>query len=171
MLGETLVLGGDQHAPVNRVDQIHRDRQPPLAVGRKKAAQHRAVPRQHQHRQAAAALEGGWREGEAGGDQECDEHSRRANPQNLAPLSPQICPLSALGGGEGWGEVGDSRALAYAHLTLPTASRWVPSLSPLKGGEGMRAEPPYLHRGCTLSVPIAVRPVVSGSYMSSTTRA
>src|SRR5207253_3258828 len=44
--------------------------------------------------------------------------------------------LSALGGGEGWGEVGDSRARAGTHLTLPSAARWVPSLSPLKGGEG-----------------------------------
>src|SRR5207245_549848 len=41
--------------------------------------------------------------------------------------------LSALGGGEGWGEVGDSRARAGTHLTLPSAARWVPSLSPLKG--------------------------------------
>src|SRR6266700_3388323 len=28
-------------------------------------------------------------------------------------------PLSAPGGGEGWGEVGDSRTLADTHLTLP----------------------------------------------------
>src|SRR3989442_14527590 len=44
-----------------------------------------------------------------------------------------------LGGGEGRGEVGDSRALADAHLTLPTASRRVPPLSPLKGREGKPA--------------------------------
>ena len=44
--------------------------------------------------------------------------------------------LSALGGGEGWGEVGDSRARPGPHLTLLSAARWVPSLSPLKGGEG-----------------------------------
>src|SRR5205807_8036629 len=31
-----------------------------------------------------------------------------------------IYPLSAPGGGEGWGEVGDSRAPAGAHLTLPS---------------------------------------------------
>ena len=49
--------------------------------------------------------------------------------------------LSAPGGGEGWGEVGDSRALADTHLTLPTAPRWVPSLSPLKGGEGKCRRP------------------------------
>src|SRR5216683_5320984 len=46
-------------------------------------------------------------------------------------------PLSAPGGGEGRGEVGDARALADTHLTLPIALRWVPSLSPLKGGEGV----------------------------------
>ena len=42
-------------------------------------------------------------------------------------------PLSAPGGGEGRGEVGDSRALA-----APTSpSRFAgPSLSPLWGGEG-----------------------------------
>src|SRR5216684_8154156 len=45
--------------------------------------------------------------------------------------------LSALGGGEGWGEVGDARAPADTHLTLPIASRRIPSLSPLKGGEGL----------------------------------
>jgi hypothetical protein len=44
--------------------------------------------------------------------------------------------LSAPGGGEGWGEVGDARASAGNHLTLPAATRRVPSLSPLKGGEG-----------------------------------
>src|SRR5438093_7992574 len=43
--------------------------------------------------------------------------------------------LSAPGGGEGRGEVGDSRALASAHLALPRCAR-APSLSPLKGGEG-----------------------------------
>src|SRR5436309_3205907 len=37
--------------------------------------------------------------------------------------------LSARGGGEGWGEVGDSRALADTHLTLPLL-RNGPSLSP-----------------------------------------
>jgi hypothetical protein len=47
-----------------------------------------------------------------------------------------LFPLFALRGGEGWGEVGDSGALAGAHLTLPVAVRRVPSLSPLKGGEG-----------------------------------
>ena len=48
----------------------------------------------------------------------------------------QSCFLSAPGGGEGWGEVGDSRALAETHLTLPIALQWVPSLSALKGREG-----------------------------------
>jgi len=52
---------------------------------------------------------------------------------------PLLGSLSAPGGGEGWGEVGDSRALADTHLTLPIAPQWVPSLSPLKGGEGFFA--------------------------------
>src|SRR5207244_3661609 len=42
-----------------------------------------------------------------------------------------------LGGGEGWGKVGDSRVRVETHLTLPIAARWVPSLSLLKGGEGI----------------------------------
>src|SRR5712691_12259016 len=42
-------------------------------------------------------------------------------------------------GGEGWGEGADSRALANTHLTLPVAAQRVPSLSPLKGGEGKAA--------------------------------
>src|SRR5439155_10628147 len=41
------------------------------------------------------------------------------------------------GGRRGRGEVGDSRAVADIHLTLPIAAQWVPSLSPLKGGEGI----------------------------------
>ena len=49
-------------------------------------------------------------------------------------IEPPIFSLSAPGGGEGRGEVGDSRALANTHLTLPIASRWV---SALKGGEGI----------------------------------
>src|SRR5207248_8973810 len=39
--------------------------------------------------------------------------------------------LSALGGGEGRGEVGDFRALAgEAHLTLPSLRRWAPPSPP-----------------------------------------
>jgi hypothetical protein len=45
--------------------------------------------------------------------------------------------LSALGGGEGWGEVGDFRSRIETHLTLRIASQLAPSLSPLKGGEGL----------------------------------
>src|SRR5438552_2412927 len=50
--------------------------------------------------------------------------------------------LSAPGGGEGWGEVGDSRALADTHLTLPSLRRWAPP-SPPKGGEGNPLVPSY----------------------------
>ena len=47
--------------------------------------------------------------------------------------------LSALGGGEGRGEVGDSGP-SPAHLTFPRLRRG-PLLSPLKGGEGFRTGP------------------------------
>src|SRR5258707_1128631 len=45
--------------------------------------------------------------------------------------------LSALGGGEGWGEVGDSRAPAGRPTSPSHAFGAGPSLSPLKGGEGI----------------------------------
>src|SRR5712692_6889574 len=45
-------------------------------------------------------------------------------------------PLSAPGGGEGRGEVGDSRALAGAHLTLPRLRRGPLPLPP-KGRRGL----------------------------------
>jgi len=49
--------------------------------------------------------------------------------------------LSAPGGGEGWGEVGDARAVADKP-TSPSHARGVgPSLSALKGGEGLCAPP------------------------------
>jgi len=44
--------------------------------------------------------------------------------------------LSALGGGEGRGEVGDSRAPAEAHLTLPIADATGPLPLPPKGRRG-----------------------------------
>src|SRR6202043_3933304 len=55
-------------------------------------------------------------------------------PPGAPPQHPPPPPPGGGGGGGGGG--GDSRALANAHLTLPIAARWVPSLSPLKGGEG-----------------------------------
>src|SRR5437763_16049820 len=61
--------------------------------------------------------------------------------------------LSPPKGREGWGEVGDSRTLADTHLTLPIAPQWVPSLSPLKGGEGrtkLAQVAQYDRRGCGL---------------------
>jgi hypothetical protein len=48
-------------------------------------------------------------------------------PHRHSPLRPR--------GRRGQGEVGDARALASAHLTLPRFGAG-PSLSPLKGGEG-----------------------------------
>jgi hypothetical protein len=50
---------------------------------------------------------------------------------------PKAHSLSAPGGGEGWGEVGDSTAPADTHLTLPLL-RNGPLPLPLKGGEGNR---------------------------------
>jgi hypothetical protein len=50
--------------------------------------------------------------------------------------------LSAPGGGEGQGEVGDSWALADAHLTLPSLTRWAPP-SPPKGRRGILSGPRY----------------------------
>ena len=47
-----------------------------------------------------------------------------------------LIPLSAPGGGEGWGEVGGSTALADAHLTLPIANAMGPLPLPPVGGEG-----------------------------------
>jgi hypothetical protein len=46
--------------------------------------------------------------------------------------------LSAPGGGEGRGEVGDSRAVAGTHLTFPIAEAMGPlPLPPQAGGEGI----------------------------------
>jgi hypothetical protein len=51
-------------------------------------------------------------------------------------ISKPTFSLSALGGGEGRGEVGARGSHGGgAHLTLSIATRWVPSL-PLEGGEG-----------------------------------
>jgi len=47
-----------------------------------------------------------------------------------------LISLSAPGGGEGRGEVGDSRAPAGAHLTLPIANAMGPLPLPPMGGEG-----------------------------------
>src|SRR6266851_5297381 len=49
---------------------------------------------------------------------------------------PQQLSLAALGGGEGWGEVGDSRAVADTHLTLPRLRRGPLPLPP----EGRRGQ-------------------------------
>jgi hypothetical protein len=47
-------------------------------------------------------------------------------------ISKPAFSLSALGGGEGWGEVGARGSHGGGtHLTLPIAARRVPSLSPL----------------------------------------
>src|SRR6266852_5279429 len=54
----------------------------------------------------------------------------------------QFNSLSAPGGGEGWGEVGDSRALAGTHLTLPSL-RDGPLPLPPEGRRGQMAARSY----------------------------
>ncbi len=44
--------------------------------------------------------------------------------------------LSAPGGGEGWGEVGDSRTPVEVHLTLPIADAMGPLPLPPEGRRG-----------------------------------
>src|SRR5712691_13244219 len=56
---------------------------------------------------------------------------------NAGAVSP-LHSLSAPGGGEGWGEVGDSRAMADAHLTLPRLWRGPLPLPP-EGRRGVFA--------------------------------
>src|SRR5207249_9837696 len=61
-----------------------------------------------------------------------------------------INSLSAPGGGEGWGEVGDSGALAGTHLTLP-ALRDGPLPLPPEGRRGeLAADPPWRTAGDTV---------------------
>ena len=62
---------------------------------------------------------------------------------NIAGVLETICrelesSLSALGGGEGRGEVGDSGAPAEAHLTLPIADATGPLPLPPKGRRGRK---------------------------------
>ena len=57
----------------------------------------------------------------------------------LTPKSSANLPLSALGGGEGRGEVGEAAAREFGatHLTLPVADATGPlPLPPQAGGEG-----------------------------------
>ena len=49
-------------------------------------------------------------------------------------IGPPLFSLSALGGGEGWGEVGETPA--SPHLTLPIADATGPLPLPPVGGEG-----------------------------------
>jgi cobaltochelatase CobN len=63
-----------------------------------------------------------------------------------AMLAEALSPLSALRGGEGRGEVGDSKALAETHLTLPPLHDGPLSLPP----EGRRGEIPWRTAGDTI---------------------
>src|SRR5947207_11630089 len=79
------------------------------------------------------------------------------------------CSLSAPGGGEGWGEVGDSRALADTHLTLPSLRDGPLPLRP----EGRRGDlwPPQtgleLRTGCGVWVRVCVAAIETISTVSS----
>src|SRR5438105_13596693 len=55
-----------------------------------------------------------------------------------------VYPLSAPGGGEGWGEVGDSREDPLIPTSPSHACGVGPSLSALKGGEGFNGLPTVL---------------------------
>src|SRR6266496_1682623 len=70
----------------------------------------------------------------------CSSRSSATPPEDS--LSARHGPL---GGGEGRGEVGDSRASTETHLTLP-ALRAGPLLLPPKGGEGYRCSRSALAR-------------------------
>ncbi len=67
--------------------------------------------------------------------------------------APPRYSLSAPGGGEGWGEVGDSRALADTHLTLPSPLSAQAQLAPAGpahlrcAGDGPLPLPPEGRRG------------------------
>jgi hypothetical protein len=66
--------------------------------------------------------------------------SRFAEFSEIAATNFIVLSLSALGGGEGWGEVGGARSrnrCGVAHLTLPVANATGPlPLPPRSGGEG-----------------------------------
>src|SRR5438132_124215 len=170
MAVEALILGGNQHPSVERIDRIGHYRQTPFAVGGQKAAQDRAVARQYQCRQAAALVEYRGGQGKVGEGEERSQRWSEHQPDGATRWPSCEDSLSAPGGGEGWGEVGDARALANTHLTLPRLRRGPLPLPP-EGRRGLLAITPEYHRAWTVSLPIAVRPVVSGSYMSSTTSA
>src|SRR5205814_5764315 len=80
-----------------------------------------------------------------------------------------LYPLSAPGGGEGWGEVGDSRTLADTHLTLPSLRDGPLPLRP----EGRRGAlwPPQtglaLRTGCGVWVRACVAAIETTSTVSS----
>src|SRR5260370_39504475 len=61
--------------------------------------------------------------------------------------------LSAPGGGEGWGEVGDSRAVAETHLTLPSL-RDGPLPLPPEGRRGIFALVLFEERGDEAAQPL-----------------
>src|SRR6266568_7204643 len=63
-----------------------------------------------------------------------------SNSRCRKSASGRFDSLSAPGGGEGWGEVGDSRALAETHLTLPSL-RDGPLPLPPKGRRGAAFRP------------------------------
>src|ERR1700737_3566148 len=93
------------------------------------------------HQRKAVVDEAGIEPGDkpAGEDRQADEGD---NPLGGTPPDRAASySLSAPGGGEGWGEAGDSRAPAAGHLALPPPLRGAPPLPPQGGGGGFFARP------------------------------
>src|SRR5690242_5084700 len=139
MAFEALVLIGQQHAPEARIDVLGFHRQAPASICGDEGAQHRAVPVLHQLGKIVEVREirreqpvERYQSGRCEDDKA--EYSARENPPagtpRFNPLSAlPLASLSAPGGGEDKGEVGESRRSGTTHLT--------PTLSALKGGEGV----------------------------------
>ena len=66
MRRKALILSGEQHLAIERIDAIGDCRQAPLAVGAQKATQDRSVARQDEPREMAAALQRRPRQREIG---------------------------------------------------------------------------------------------------------
>src|SRR3954451_21221615 len=132
---EAMVLGGDQHPAVERIDMVGRERQAPFGVGRQKAAQYRPIAREDQDRELRGAIQHRRGQEEIGAEQ---RSSKREAGNTQPPPAPIFSPAPRGPLGDGEGQIGS-------------------------------AEP--AHFGRTVSLPIAVRPAVSGSYMSSTATA
>src|SRR5262249_36508477 len=88
---KSLILGRDQHLPIQRVDLIGAERQPPFAVGAQKPAQDRTVARQHEAGQLLAALHPGWRQRtiSAREHRQTDDADKNPPPNAVIPGGPE----------------------------------------------------------------------------------